>query len=152
LPEGVHVRPEGGAESPIILILWTYHLDPVTPTFPPDFDDEVYPEVALRGLSRMIPGLKAYIGRMPKPFVDGGYYVKTQENRLLAGPLPVKGAYILGALSGYGLMASPAAGELLAAHVAGAQLPSYARWFDLGRYQEDVYQRLLETWEASGQL
>ncbi len=152
LPEGVHVRPEGGAESPIILILWTYHLDPVTPTFPPDFDDEVYPEVALRGLSRMIPGLKAYIGRMPKPFVDGGYYVKTQENRLLAGPLPVKGAYILGALSGYGLMASPAAGELLAAHVAGAQLPSYARWFDLGRYQEDDYQRLLETWEASGQL
>jgi glycine/D-amino acid oxidase-like deaminating enzyme len=109
-PAGVHVRPEGAGDSPIILILWTYHLDPVEPTFPPDFDRDVYPEVALRGLSRMIPGLKTYIGRMPKPYVDGGYYVKTQENRLLAGPLPVDGAYILGALSGYGLMASPAAG------------------------------------------
>ncbi len=148
----MHVRPEGAGDSPIILILWTYDLDPVEPKFPPDFDQVVYPEVALRGLSRMIPGLKPYIGRMPKPYVDGGYYVKTQENRLLAGPLPVEGAYILGALSGYGLMASPAAGELLAAHVAGAQLPPYARWFDLARYMEDDYQRLLVTWGASGQL
>ncbi len=152
LPAGVHVRPEGAADSPMILILWTYDLDPVEPTFPPEFDQVVYPEVALRGLSRMIPDLKSYIGRMPKPFVDGGYYVKTQENRLLAGPLPVEGAYLLGALSGYGMMASPAAGELLAAHVTGSELPEYANWFDLGRYKEDDYQRLLETWEASGQL
>jgi glycine/D-amino acid oxidase-like deaminating enzyme len=148
----VHVRPEGAGDSPIILILWTYHLDPVEPTFPPDFDRDVYPEVALRGLSRMIPGLKTYIGRMPKPYVDGGYYVKTQENRLLAGPLPVDGAYILGALSGYGLMASPAAGELLAAHVAHTDLPGYARWFRLERYLDPDYQDLLETWGESGQL
>jgi glycine/D-amino acid oxidase-like deaminating enzyme len=152
MPVGVHVRPEGAEDSPIILILWTYHLDPVEPTFPPEFDTAVYPEVALRGLSRMIPALKPYIGRMPKPFVDGGYYVKTKENRLLAGPMPVEGAYVLGALSGYGLMSSPAAGELLAAHVAGTRLPDYAAWFRLERYQDPEYQRLLETWSDSGQL
>lgn len=152
LPAGVHVRPEGAGDSPIILILWTYDLDPVQPVFPPVFDEEIYPEVALRGLSRMIPGLKPYIGRMPKPFVDGGYYVKTQENRLLAGPLPLEGAFYLGALSGYGLMSSPAAGELLAAHVAGTQLPAYAHWFDLARYRKDDYQVLLESWGESGQL
>jgi glycine/D-amino acid oxidase-like deaminating enzyme len=152
LPAGVHVRPEGAGESPIILILWTYDLEPVEPTFPPDFDDVLYPEVALRGLSRMIPALKPYVGRMPKPFVDGGYYVKTQENRLLACPLPVEGAFMIGALSGYGLMSSPAAGELLAAHVAGTELPPYAQWFDLERYENDDYQRLLETWGESGQL
>jgi glycine/D-amino acid oxidase-like deaminating enzyme len=152
MPAGVHVRPEGASDSPIVLILWTYDLDPVEPVFPPPFDQVLYPEVALRGLSTMIPGLKAYIGRMPKPFVDGGYYVKTQENRFLAGPLPVEGAYVFGALSGYGMMASPAGGELVAAHVAKTELPEYAHWFALDRYQDPDYKRLLETWGASGQL
>ena len=31
--------------------------------------------------------------------IDGGYYCKTQENRPLVGPLPVAGAYMIGALS-----------------------------------------------------
>jgi glycine/D-amino acid oxidase-like deaminating enzyme len=152
MPAGVHMRPEGLSGSPMVLMLWTYDLDPVVPVFPPDFDQVLYPEVTLRGLSTMIPGLKAYVGRMPRPFVDGGYYVKTAENRLLASPLPVKGAYVLGALSGYGMMASPAAGELVAAQVVGASLPDYAHWFSLDRYQDREYQALLENWGASGQL
>jgi len=55
------------------------------------------------------------------------YYTKTRENRLLAGPVPVEGAYVLGALSGYGLMASNGAAELLADYIAGRPLPRYAR-------------------------
>jgi glycine/D-amino acid oxidase-like deaminating enzyme len=150
-PSGVHARPEGPDDSPIVLILWTYHTQPVEPTFPLAFDP-FYPEIALRGLATMIPGLKAYFGRAPRPVVDGGYYIKTRENRPLIGPLPVQGTFILGALSGFGLMASPAAGELLAAWVTGAARPNYAPAFRLERYQDPDYQRLLETWGSSGQL
>ncbi|MDE0095545.1 MAG: FAD-dependent oxidoreductase, partial [Gammaproteobacteria bacterium] len=55
-------------------------------------------------------------------------------NRPLIGPLPVEGAYIAGALSGYGVMGSQAAGELIAAHVTGASLPDYAQSFSFDRF------------------
>jgi glycine/D-amino acid oxidase-like deaminating enzyme len=150
-PAGVHARPDGPADSPIILVLWTYDMTPVEPTFPLNIDP-YYPEIAFRGLAAMLPGLSAYFNRMPKPFLDGGYYTKTRENRLLACPLPVEGAYLIGALSGYGLMAASAAGELLAAHIIGSDLPSYAPAFALERYQDPVYQQYLENWGESGQL
>jgi glycine/D-amino acid oxidase-like deaminating enzyme len=149
---GVHARPEGPHDSPMALILWTYHTNPVEPVFPPPYIDPHYSEILMRGMSVMIPRFAEYIGRAPRPVVDGGYYTKTQENRLLAGPLPVEGAYIIGALSGYGMMASPAAGELLAAHLTGNELPDYASWFLLDRYEDPEYQKLLEDWGSSGQL
>lgn len=150
-PEGVHARPEGPADSPVVLMLWSYHPGRVEPRFPPDFDPHL-PEITLRGLSTMLPGLRDYLERIPRPVVDGGYYTKTAENRPLVGALPVQGAWILGALSGFGLMASPACGELLAAHVAGAPLPPYARWFELSRYEDPDYQGLLADWGRSGQI
>jgi glycine/D-amino acid oxidase-like deaminating enzyme len=149
---GVHARPEGPQDSPMALILWTYRTDPVEPIFPPPYVDPHYAEILMRGMSVMIPRFAEYIGRAPRPAVDGGYYTKTQENRLLVGPLPVEGAYIIGALSGYGMMASPAAGELLAAHLTGTDLPDYASWFLLERYDDPEYQKLLEDWGSSGQL
>lgn len=151
LPSGAHLRPEGGAESQNILMLWPYHLEPVQPTFPVTIPLS-YPEVVLRGLVTMVPGLQSYVEQMPKPFIDGGYYTKTPENRLLAGPLPVKGAYILGALSGYGLMAACAAAELLAAHIAQTELPWYAPAFMLSRYDDPNYLRTFEEWEHSDRL
>jgi glycine/D-amino acid oxidase-like deaminating enzyme len=96
--------------------------------------------------------MAAYVSRLPRAFVDGGYYTKTRENRFLAGPLPVEGAYLIGALSGYGLMASSVAADLLAAHVTGAPLPPYAPAFMLGRYDDPAYHALLDTWPDSGQL
>jgi len=84
--------------------------------------------------------------------VDGGYYAKTRENRPLIGPLPVEGAYIMGALSGFGIMGGCGAGELLAAHVVGDDVPAYARWFLLDRYEDPGYQALLDDWDESGQL
>jgi glycine/D-amino acid oxidase-like deaminating enzyme len=151
LPSGVHVRPEGSGGSSILLILWTYDNRPVAPTFPPRFDPH-YGEIALRGLATMIPGLSAYFARRPRITVDGGYYLKTRENRPLVGPLSVKGAYVVGALSGFGLMASPACGELLACHVTGGTLPSYADAFRVERYEDPAYRKLLEDWKSSGQL
>jgi glycine/D-amino acid oxidase-like deaminating enzyme len=150
-PESVHARPEGGSDSNILLILWTYDTQPVEPTFPIT-SDPFYPEIVLRGMATAIPGLRAYFDRMPKPTLDGGYYTKTQENRPLVGPLPVEGTYVIGALSGFGIMAASAAGELLAAHVTGSELPHYAPAFALGRYEDPDYRHLLENWGASGQI
>ncbi|MCK5634179.1 MAG: FAD-binding oxidoreductase [Anaerolineales bacterium] len=150
-PQGVHARAEGPADSPIVLILWTYHADPVPPTFPIEVDP-FYPEIALRGLARMLPALEVYFERSPKPFIDGGYYTKTEENRPLVGPLPVEGAWVIGALSGFGLMASPACGELLSKHITGSDLPLYAPWFQLSRYADTEYQEMLKSWEQTGQL
>jgi glycine/D-amino acid oxidase-like deaminating enzyme len=151
LPPGAHMRPEGGIDSQNILLLWPYHMEKVHPIFPVPIPPS-YPEVALRGLIAMIPGLNAYLRRMPKPFIDGGYYTKTPENRLLASPLPIQGSYILGALSGYGLMAACGAAELLAAHISQSDLPTYADAFMLERYQDPNYLRAFEEWEHSGQL
>jgi len=151
LPAGVHGRPEGAGESSIVLLIWTYDVEPVPPTFPPTFDP-VYPEVAIRGISRMIPAFARYFARLPRAVVDGGYYTKTRENRFLAGPLPVEGAFVAGALSGYGLMAANVAGELVADHITGRRLPAYAPAFALSRYDDPAYAALLATWGDSGQL
>ena len=150
-PAGVHGRPEGAGESPVVLMIWTYDIEPVEPTFPVEFDP-LYGELCLRGMSRMIPSLASYLARLPRVFVDGGYYTKTRENRLLAGPLPIEGAYVLGALSGYGLMSSNGAADLVADHITGRPLPAYARAFSPTRYDDPAYRALLERWGDSGQL
>lgn len=150
-PSGVHARPEGGTASPMLLVLWTFHTEHVEPVLPIRYDPH-YPEIALRGLSTMVPALQTYFGKMPRMTTDGGYYTKTQENRPLIGRLPVPGAYVIAALSGYGIMASCAAGELLAAHITGGRLPAYAPAFSLERYEDPSYQELLKNWGASGQL
>jgi glycine/D-amino acid oxidase-like deaminating enzyme len=151
LPSGVHTRPEGASPSSILLGLWAYHTPPVEPVFPFSIDPR-YPEIVLRGLATMIPGMKAYVHRLPKSSVDGGYYTKTRENRPLIGKLPVGGAYIMGALSGFGVMAACGAGELLATHLTRSKLPHYASAFALERYDDPKYKKLLETWAESGQL
>jgi len=150
-PGGVHGRPEGAGESPVVLLIWTYDVAPVEPTFPIDVDAS-YGEICLRGMSRMIPALAPYLTRLPRVFIDGGYYTKTRENRLLAGPLPLEGAYVLGALSGYGQMSSNGAADLLADHITGRALPAYAPAFLLSRYDDPAYETLLAGWGDSGQL
>jgi glycine/D-amino acid oxidase-like deaminating enzyme len=150
-PAGVHGRPEGGGDSPIVLLVWTYDAQPTEPRFPIEFDP-AYGEIAMRGMSRMVPAMAGYLSRLPRMFVDGGYYTRTRENRLLAGPLPLDGAFIIGGLSGYGLMSSNGAADLLADHVTGRPLPRYAPAFRLERYDDPAYRTLLETWGADGQL
>ena len=153
MPAGVHFRPEGYRNTTTVLMLWDYHSDhhfddPVLP-LP---EDPVYPEVVMRGLVKLVPGIAAYVDRMPPTFVDGGYYTKTRENRPLIGALPVDGAWISAAFSGFGLMAAPAAGEILAAQMVGASVPTYARAFAPDRYDDPEYQRRLADWGSTGQL
>lgn len=150
-PSGVHTRPEGGGESQTILMLWEYQTKVMDPVWPPKLDEQ-YPEIALRGLSTMLPRMKEYFGRMPRPQVDGGYYTKTRENRPLVGPVGVDGVYVLGAVSGYGIMSACAVGDLLAAHVTGRELPTYAEAFAPARFDDPEYINKLESWGDKGQL
>ena len=150
-PAGAHTRPDGTGENKTILMVWEYKTHLAEPIFPIP-QNELFPEIVLRGLSTMLPRLSEYFGHIPRPQLDGGYYIKTRENRLLAGPLPVDGAYMIGAASGYGIMAACAAGELLAAHITGSDLPAYAADFSIERYRSIEYQKELENWGESGQL
>ena len=151
MPPGVHTRIEGGGESRHLLILWPYHLDPVAENFPLPIPDH-YAEICVRGISTMIPGLSAYVERMPRPWIDGGYYTKAKDNLPLAGPLPIEGAFVHGALSGFGLMASAATSELVAAHIAGGKLPDYADAFHPARFEDEGYLAKIAEWDDSTQL
>ena len=151
LPMGAHTRPEGREQGQNILVLWDIDNEAVEAKFPPEINP-VAGEIAIRGLKRIIPGMQAYIKKMPRPFIDGGYYTKTKENRPLAGPLSVEGAYVIGAASGYGIMAAAGLAELLAAHIAKKDILDYAQWFSLDRYQDSEYQDLLKDWGSSWQL
>jgi sarcosine oxidase subunit beta len=151
LPSGVHARPEGGAGSQMILVLWEYLNRRCEPVYP-IFEDPIYAETVLRGLKRLIPGMQTYLKRMPRPHLDGGYYTRTRENRPLICQLPVKGAYLIGALSGFGIMAACAAGELLSLLVANKPQPTYAPYFDLSRYENPGYLAGIELLGEAGQL
>lgn len=128
-PGGQHLRPAGNGR---VLMLWEHlhrHL-PVAedPEMPMSFL-EMYPELCLRGLKDMVPGLGGYLeeGLGRDTLVDGGFYTVTPDGRPLVGPLPTfENAYVCGGMGTYGLMGAPAAGELLAMHVSGEELPSYA--------------------------
>ncbi len=150
MPIYCHFRPEGGAESPYFVALWEYHDQVIEPTWPLP-EDDLYPEVVMRGLTTMVPGLAVYADRLPESFVDGGYYTKTVENRPLIGPSGLDGVYLMTGMSGFGVMVSAGAADLLASHVTGATLPSYADAFLLSRYDDPGYSESVSA-AASGQL
>ena len=151
MPSSCHYRPEGGEGSQWVVALWEYHRLIQEPSWPLP-DDPLYPEVVMRGLTTAVPALAAYRDHLPQPMVDGGYYTKTSENRPLVCPLPVAGAYLVGAFSGFGVMASSAAGELAAQIICGDSLPSYAPAFDLRRYEDPGYLDEVAATTNTGQI
>jgi sarcosine oxidase subunit beta len=151
LPISCHCRPEGGEDSPWVLGLWEYRRLVQEPSWPLP-EDPLYGEVVLRGLAAMFPRIAEYLDRMPQRVVDGGYYTKTVENRPLAGPMRSPGAFVAGALSGFGIMASCGVAELVAAHVTGDRLPDHAPAFMLERYDDPAYREELATLTETGQL
>ena len=190
MPAGAHFRPYGGPNSDAVLLLWEawHHAlhdvkglqlpEPLPPAADSFLDHELYPDICLRGLARVVPDLAAYfdegvrdsllasrrrgaagggggadaeaaIAAAPRPSVDGGYYTSTRENLPLIGPAPAAdgaGAHenvlLCGALSGFGIMAAHAAGELIAAHATGGSLPAdYAPALSPLRYLDAEYMR-----------
>jgi glycine/D-amino acid oxidase-like deaminating enzyme len=148
-PAGLHIKPEPGGH---IKLGWAFNREPALPKWEvaDDFD---FPNITLRGASRFIPALKHYVEQPPTPVIQfAGYYTRTPENWPLIGPLELEGLYTVSALSGYGTMTACAAGELCAAWMAGNELPTYARHFHPGRYDDDVIRAEIALVQSDGQL
>ena len=102
-----------------------------------------------------VPGLgSAYLsddgGMSARVSIDGGYYTQTPDNLPLIGPVPhgPSGSFVCAGLSGYGVMAANAAGELIGSHVVGEGMPEHARAYaeaflperwERREYRESVY-------------
>lgn len=151
LPAACHGRPDGHPDSPYLIALWEYRRTVMKPVWPLPADP-LYPELVMRGMATMIPALSAYRDRLPHSAVDGGYYTKTAANLPLIGPMASGGVVVAGALSGFGVMAAAAAGELAALHVTGGQLPDYAPAFLPSRYEDPDYLRTAAQTTDDGQL
>ena len=121
-------------------MLWDYKTRSMDPVFPPPLDDQ-YPEVVLARSVRHAAAVSAPTLAAPRgPVVDGGYYVKTPENRLLVGPDARRRCV------------SDRRGVWIRHHVRlrcwricwrrtslGSPLPSYADAFCLARYEDPEY-------------
>ena len=148
-PGGVHLRTRGERS---LLGIWTYDARIERPRFTPVFARDYF-DIVIRGLAVMIPGLSAYVNQRGSAIVDGGYYCKTPDNRPLIGPTAIEGVYLLGALSGFGIMASQASAELLAMHLLDQPRPGYAAAFHPARFEDPAYRSTLAALDArSGQL
>jgi glycine/D-amino acid oxidase-like deaminating enzyme len=136
MPGGIHRRPEGGDAGRWIKLGWAYNTRPGDPADAPPLDPN-FPDVVLRGASRLTPALRCYLGRLPRGARHyGGYYTMTPENWPLIGPMRTPGAFMAGALSGYGTMGATATGALCAGWIAGGGQPAYAANFTLRRYDD----------------
>ena len=115
--------------------------------------DPNFPDVLIRGASRLSPALATYLGRLPRGARHyGGYYTMTQENWPLIGPTRTSGMFVAGALSGFGTMAATATGAVCAAWVAGGDRPAYAEGFTLRRYENEALMAELRAAASKGVL
>ena len=138
LPGGTHCRPDGGPNGKWVKLGWAYN-EQIAEEAQEDLAnepaiDQSFPEIVIRGAAGLIPALQAYVTTPPSRFSHyGGYYTMTDENWPLIGPLDDRGAFVIGALSGFGSMAACAAGKLCAAYILGDALPDYAANLSLAR-------------------
>jgi glycine/D-amino acid oxidase-like deaminating enzyme len=148
-PAGLHIKPESRDQ---VKLGWAYNRLPEKPRW--ELEDDVdFPNIVMRGASRFMPALRAYVEELPTPVVQmAGYYSRTPENWPLIGPLEVEGVFAVAALSGFGTMAACAAGELCAAWMTDAPLPGYARNFHPDRYSDPGIMTEISKIESDGQL
>lgn len=145
MPGAIHCRPEGGDRGTWLKLGWAFNTTPSQPGEPLPYHPN-FPEIVLRGASRLNPGLKAYYGRLPARLSHyGGYYTMTPENWPLIGPMKTDGAFVAGALSGFGTMGACATGSLIAQWVLGEALPGFASPLSLDRHEDaELMKSLLE--------
>jgi len=136
---GIHCRPDGAVNGKWIKLGWAYNEKESNPHSEEPIDPQ-FPDTVLRGASRLNPKLGAYIGKLPNGVHHyGGYYTMTEENWPLIGKMKTEGAFVAGALSGYGSMAACAAGELCASWVTGQSVPDYALSLGINRYADKAF-------------
>ncbi len=152
MPGGVHRRPEGGDGGRWIKLGWATNTVASDPDADPPIDPN-FPDMVVRAASRLSPALATYLGRLPRGARHyGGYYTMTPENWPLIGPMRTPGAFMAGALSGFGTMAATATGAVCAAWVAGTERPGYARGFTLARYDDPALMGELRANASKGVL
>lgn len=150
-PGGQHLRPCGNGR---VLLLWEHlhrHINlPSSPSMPIDETLDMYPQLCVAGLQAMVPGLAQYEDLLGKDTtVDGGYYTCSSDGRPVIGQHGAGNAFVCGGMGTYGLMGSPAAGELAALHVLGAELPSYASACTWPR-QDPLTEKVIDLLDESG--
>ncbi|WP_137921366.1 FAD-dependent oxidoreductase [Hydrogenophaga sp. 2FB] len=150
MPGGIHCRPDGPVDGNWIKLGWAYNSTASDPHAEDPVDPQ-FPDSVLRAASRLHPKLAAYIGKLPRGAHHyGGYYAMTEENWPLIGPMGTQGAFIAGALSGFGSMAACATGSLCAAWVAGKPVPAYAASLSMDRYKDaELMSRLKQLGSGS---
>lgn len=157
LPGGTHCRPDGGPNGKWVKLGWAYN---EKKTQEPEEDlanetaiDPSFPEIVIRGAAAFLPALQSYVTSPPTRFSHyGGYYTMTDENWPIIGTLDKHGAFVIGALSGFGSMAACAAGKLCAATICGDTLPSYADDLSLARYSNKDLMTELAAAQSKGLL
>lgn len=148
-PSGLHIKPESSGQ---IKLGWAFNRTPENPVWAPSWNRD-FPNIVLRGATRVIPDLAKYLDEMPTPVIGyAGYYSRTEENWPLIGPLGTPNSFTVSALSGFGTMAACAAGELCADWVVDAELPTYAKFFNPARYQDPELLELIRCAASDGQL
>lgn len=143
MPGSIHCRPDGGDGGKWVKLGWAYNSMPEEATIQSPLDDN-FPDIVLRGASRLNPALKTYYERLPRNMHHyGGWYTVTEENWPLIGPMGPKGAFMNCAMSGFGTMAACAAGSLCADWIVGDDdstttppTAEYAQSFSLARYED----------------
>lgn len=136
MPGAIHCRPEGGDRGSWLKLGWAFNESSSAPSrAPPLFGS--FPEIVLRGAARLNPALKNYYGQLPRSLHHyGGYYTLTDENWPLIGPMATEGAFVVGALSGFGTMAACAAGDLCARQMLDTEVPDYGYALSPQRYED----------------
>lgn len=149
---GIHCRPDGAENGKWIKMGWAYNTRATDPNAEEPVDAQ-FPDSLLRAGSRLHPALKTYIGHLPRGTHHyGGYYTMTEENWPLIGPMKTKGAFMAGALSGFGTMAATITGALCAAWVGDTERPAYAYALSGGRYDDTKLMAELIALSSSGAL
>ena len=157
MPGSIHCRPDGGDHGRWIKLGWAFNDACSPPAADPTLSPH-FPEIVLRGAARLHPALKAYFGHLPRNTRHyGGFYTMTDENWPLIGPMPggetlLPGAFVAGAMSGFGTMAACAAGDLCARWVLGKRLPDYASALSVARYRDAPLMAALAAQTSRGVL
>lgn len=147
-PGAIHIKPESGR----IKMGWAFSKKRENPQW--EINKAAYfPQVVLKGASRFIPALAAYVEQTPTPLIEyGGYYTRTEENWPLIGATELDNVYVVGALAGFGTMTACAAGELCAKEILGMELPWYAPYFNPNRYTNPKIMKEMDALDLDGQL
>lgn len=114
--------------------------------------EELFPKVVLKGISSFIPTLAPYAEHIPQPIqISGGFYTRTPENLPIIQETTHKGLYVIGALSGFGVMMGCGAGEIMSRLITEKDIPDYTNQFSVSRYDAPDYQQAMLNY-GSGEL